>query len=294
MGLGYATALLVFATLVPLAHGADVPASFRVTVTGKGKPMILIPGLSCSGEVWDGAVARFKDRYQCHVLTLAGFAGVPRVPAPFLEKVRKDLAAYIRDQKLEKPVVVGHSLGGFLALSLAGAEPSLVGPLVIVDSLPFFGILQGPEMTAEKMRPMAAGMRKAMASTPQEKYGESSKPFFRSMVTRAEDLERITAWVSRSDPTAAGDAMYEMFTTDLREDCARITSPALVLGSWAAYKAQATREDVERNFRNSFAKLKGVQIALHDTALHFLMFDDADWTYRQIGAFLDPAGKPAR
>src|SRR5205807_9710413 len=102
---------------------ADAP--FQVKVTGHGQPMILIPGLACPGEVWDSTVAHFKDRYEMHVLSLAGFAGVPRVPGPFLEKVREGIADYVRKNKLQKPVVVGHSLGGFVALDLAAHHPEL-------------------------------------------------------------------------------------------------------------------------------------------------------------------------
>src|SRR5450759_1813503 len=84
---------------------AQAPApSFHVDVTGKGKPMILIPGFASSGKTWDTTVARYKDRYQCHVLTLAGFAGAPRIPAPMLEHVREGIAAYIRKNKLDHPV----------------------------------------------------------------------------------------------------------------------------------------------------------------------------------------------
>jgi len=57
----------------------------------------------------------YQDRYQIHVLSLAGFAGVPRVAGPLIENAREGLAAYIRTNHLEKPVIVGHSLGGFLA-----------------------------------------------------------------------------------------------------------------------------------------------------------------------------------
>ena len=49
--------------------------SFEVKVTGKGKPIILIPGYSCSGEVWNETVDHLKDHYQLHTLTLAGFGG---------------------------------------------------------------------------------------------------------------------------------------------------------------------------------------------------------------------------
>src|SRR5436305_1731639 len=102
-------------------HAGD---AFQVKVSGHAKPMILIPGLSSSGETWDTTVAHYRDRFECHVLTLAGFAGVPRVPAPMLERVREDMAEYIRKNKMEKPVVVGHSLGGFLALDLASNYPA--------------------------------------------------------------------------------------------------------------------------------------------------------------------------
>src|SRR5580704_4477500 len=126
---------IVPAALAALIAGQVMAApSFHVDVTGHGQPMILIPGFASSGKTWDSTVAHYKDHYECHVLTLAGFAGEPRIEAPFLETVRKDLAAYIRANKMNKPVIVGHSLGGFLALWLAEQEPNLVGPLVIVDS----------------------------------------------------------------------------------------------------------------------------------------------------------------
>ena len=58
-----------------LTTGLAAEQPFQVKVTGHGQPMILIPGLSCPGEVWDGAVAHYKDHYQLHVISLAGFAG---------------------------------------------------------------------------------------------------------------------------------------------------------------------------------------------------------------------------
>src|ERR1700722_7762743 len=103
--------LLALTLMLPVA--ATAQTSFQVKITGHGPAMILIPGLASSGEPFDSTVARFGDRYECHVLTLAGFAGVPRIPAPMLDTARDQLAAYIRDKKLTKPIIVGHSLGGF-------------------------------------------------------------------------------------------------------------------------------------------------------------------------------------
>ena len=79
--------LLSLLLLGAAAFAQTPPPSFHVDIIGKGKPMILIPGFASSGKTWDSTVARYKDRYQCHVLTLAGFAGEPRIEAPFLETV---------------------------------------------------------------------------------------------------------------------------------------------------------------------------------------------------------------
>jgi N-formylmaleamate deformylase len=61
-----------------LLFGASLASAdtsmFRVQVSGYGQPMILIPGLASSGEIWNSTVDRYARTYECHVLTLAGFA----------------------------------------------------------------------------------------------------------------------------------------------------------------------------------------------------------------------------
>jgi pimeloyl-ACP methyl ester carboxylesterase len=116
-----ATAEPTPAQAMPAQPSPAATRSFAVTVTGRGRPIILIPGLASSGETWDATVAHLRDRYACHVLTLAGFAGIPPVSGPFLSRVRGDIARYIDEQHLDHPIIVGHSLGGALALDLVTA-----------------------------------------------------------------------------------------------------------------------------------------------------------------------------
>ena len=153
---------------VALAAPADNPAAhpaFTVQVVGRGQPLLLIPGLTCPGAVWDEAVARYRQHYQCHVVSLAGFGGAlsaATLADPLLPAVRDQLLAYISTQQLNRPAVVGHSLGGFLALALSIARPDAIGPLVIVDSLPFLAAVQNPAATVATATPAAAGMRQQM------------------------------------------------------------------------------------------------------------------------------------
>jgi N-formylmaleamate deformylase len=280
---------------VTLAHAAGQPKipptqpSFAVTITGTGRPVILIPGLDSSGAVWDGTVARLKDRYRCHVLTLAGFAGQPAIPGPFLETVRNDLASYIRDQKLDHPIIIGHSLGGFLALWLASENTDLVGPLVIVDSLPFLPAAFNPDATIETMKPMAEQMRAGMAAGGPQ-FLAQSEAAVKTMVTKPENVALVMSWTKATDPASAGNGMYDLFTHDLRREVQNIQVPILVLGTWIAYRESTTetttRAAVDKTFQSQYAQVKHHKVVLSDNARHFIMLDDPDWFYAQIEVFL--------
>jgi pimeloyl-ACP methyl ester carboxylesterase len=272
-----------------LATAAVAQAPFQVKVTGHGRPMILIPGLSSSGEVWDTTVARYRDRFECHVLTVAGFAGVPRVAAPMLDKVRDGLADYIRKQKLDRPVIIGHSLGGFVALDFAAKYPDLPGRLVIVDSYPFFGGIGQPNATPDSARAQAAQMRQYMGAQTQDEYERyvKSGASSRAMVEKDADFSRIVAWGLISDRTAVTDAMVELFSADLRDDIAKIKVPTLVLGTWIGYKQYTDHARTEANLRSQYAKLAGVEIQVTDTAHHFIMWDDPTWMFGRLDRFLN-------
>lgn len=274
----------ILALLLGLPAAASAQPAFEVKISGHGPAMILIPGLASSGETWDSTVARYKNRYECHVLTLAGFAGVPRIPGPMLDKVRDGLAAYIRDKKLVKPVIVGHSLGGFLALALASKYPDLPGKLVIVDSLPSLAAMFQPDITPEQAKAQSAMTRQYMISQPANDQGLRAQ--IHAMVTGEADFERIMSWGRASDHSAIVDAMVEMYGSDLREDIAAIQSSTLVLATWIGYKPYTDREKTEANTRREYAKLKGADIRITDTSRHFIMYDDPQWFFTQIDSFL--------
>ncbi len=53
-------------------------SAFEVTVKGKGDPVLLFPGFTCTGAVWDDTVSELSKEFECHVFTFAGFGdGTP-------------------------------------------------------------------------------------------------------------------------------------------------------------------------------------------------------------------------
>lgn len=295
-----AVALALVLVFAHATFAADHP-SFRVQVSGSGRPMILIPGLASSGDTWDTTVARYRTRFTCHVLTVAGFAGVPPIDGPLLPAVRRDLAEYIRAQKLERPIIVGHSLGGTIALTLAIEYPDLVGPLVIVDILPF---LAGPNMqvkTVAEAQPAIAAMEAYMSKMTQAQWEASAKTgaSVRYMVTGDAGFETLKAWGLATDRQTLIRGLAEVYGADLRDDIARITSPTLVLGTWRGVHDQLLANNIDvpkadfvKEFAAQYARLPRLHFALHDTGRHFIMWDDPAWFFGELDAFL--ADPPAR
>jgi pimeloyl-ACP methyl ester carboxylesterase len=282
--------LLSVAQAAPMAAAAlSAHPAFQVTVSGnpQGAPVILIPGLASSGATWDGTVAHYCGTRQCHVLTLAGFAGVPAIAEPLLPAAERQLSEYITAHKLARPVVIGHSMGGFLALKLAADHPDQVGRLVVVDAVPALAATQGPGMDAAGVKQAGEGMRQAMLAQDAAGARASTEQAVRGMVTRPEDVERVLAWGAKSDRATVINSMADMFGDDLREDVGRIRAPTLVLGSWIAYKAYVPKPLFEQTYRSQYARLHGVQVEVADTARHFIMLDDPAWMYDRIDHFLN-------
>lgn len=275
--------------------GTAANPSFVVKVSGRGAPMILIPGLSSSGDTWNSTVAHFQDKYECHVVTLAGFAGIAPTEPPLLSKVREDLAAYIEKKHLRKPIIMGHSLGGNIAMDLAEHHPDLTGPLVIVDSLPFFAGVWFQANSVQEVAPKLNAMHAAMQAQTREQY----ESFVRSglmvkyMATNPDDVKTLIAWGLSTDQKTVTEVMYEMLNTDLRSDLATITAPSLVLGTWTGIRDQMkdngmtiTEEQITANFAQQYSGLHHVHFALAPTGRHFIMWDEPKWFYQQVESFL--------
>lgn len=153
-------------------HAAEKPM-LKTKVIGEGKDVLMIPGLTCDGSVWDSTIEAMGEGYEYHVLTLPGFAGnapLANVEAGFFAQVTELVYEYIEENQLDKPIIIGHSLGGFMALNIAIEKPDLPEKIVIVDALPFLTAVQMPGATAESAKSFAQGMKAQMKASANQSY----------------------------------------------------------------------------------------------------------------------------
>jgi pimeloyl-ACP methyl ester carboxylesterase len=123
-----------------------------VKTEGNGPDLILIHGFACSPQVWSGLAKEIGPEFRLHFVTVAGFAGsaAPKVnPESYLKTLRDEIIRYIDTEKLKKPTLIGHSMGGLTSLLVASKENPKVGKVIVVDALPFFSLIFNPLATTE-------------------------------------------------------------------------------------------------------------------------------------------------
>lgn len=273
---------LVLAAAALLAVGvahAQTKKNFQdleVEVVGTGKPVLMVPGLNSAASVWRETCAALQPQVQCHIVQLPGFAGAKPVAAEtFLEPMRDRLLAYIASEKLQAPVVVGHSLGGALALMMGAQQPAAIGRLVVVDSLPFFAGIRMPTATPDQLKGMAAQIKAGVMGSSKEAYEQQTRASAQGMSKDPARGATVIEWGLASDRATTAAAMSELMGADLRPLLPKIQAPTVVLGAWAAYAPMgATEATTKAIFDQQYAGLAGVQVRMSAAGYHFLMWDD--------------------
>lgn len=104
-------------------------------LAGRGRPVVLIHGLGASVATWRDNMAPLAERLAVYALDLPGHGDSDK---PDISYDSESMAAFVRafadDLDLAEPALVGHSMGGGLALITALAYPELVSRLVLVSS----------------------------------------------------------------------------------------------------------------------------------------------------------------
>ncbi len=267
---------------------APIPTyTFTSQVVGRGAPMILVPGLVSSSRVWDGVVAHYRTRYEVHVLQLPGFAGQPAAgDSAVLERVANDIQRYIRDRRLTRPVIVGHSIGGLVALEVAARSSAPIGAVVSVDGLPYAVAVQVPGATPASLRATAEAMRTGFRQLTPQQLESQLRQGMPMMTSTPSFADTLAAWTRRSDPATVGSVFAEALLTDLRPEVGRITAPVLVLGTYAQAADPAAREKVRVAYEAQLTAIPRHELKMAEHSKHFIMIDDLPWLLNAMDAFL--------
>jgi pimeloyl-ACP methyl ester carboxylesterase len=271
--------LFIFsAAMLALAPGVAAAAPFAssrftVEVRGTGPDVILIPGLSGGRNVWAGAV-RAVPGYRYHLIQVAGFAGEPargNVRGPIVVSLATELTRYIQEQRLARPAIVGHSMGGTLAMMIAADHPGLVGRIMVVDMLPAPAGLFGQSPND------ASSIARGIAGLTETAGG---RQLFSGLVNA---FAPSGSSFRTSDPVVITRTMNELAAMDLTSRLPAIRVPLTIV---YASPGAAVGPVVDRRFRQAYAGARGARFVRIDGSGHMIMFDQPARLEEAVREFL--------
>ncbi|MCC9061994.1 alpha/beta fold hydrolase [Flavobacterium piscisymbiosum] len=270
---------LLFSALCLNVFAQTKQYPFEVLKTGKGKQSILfIPGFASSGDVWNETKATFEKDFTCYTFTMAGFAGVKPQPNPSFKNWEDEIVNYIKANKIEKPIVVGHSMGGGLALAIAADYPELISKIIVVDALPCLGALMDPSFKSKENNDCST-MVSQMTALSDTQFADMQKKTMPRLLEDTSKLDMVVDWSLKSDRKTFAEMYCDFSNTDLRDKIAAIKCPSLIL--LESYFVNL-KPAIDAQYKN----LKTGNFQYANKGLHFIMYDDKAWYLTQIGNFI--------
>ena len=133
------TSLMVLLAIFSLTGNiqAQVEEAPPEILEGRGEfEMVLIHGLGASNEIWDGALPYLAGTFKVWTFELSGHGETQPILDPTIEKEAERLAEFLKQEGVSYPTIVGHGLGGMIALQYSIDHPADVHRLIMIDAAP--------------------------------------------------------------------------------------------------------------------------------------------------------------
>ena len=283
--------LILLALLLATPAAAQTPfRSDRILVEtrGRGPDVMLIPGLASTSTVWQRTADRLDDRYRVHLVTVKGFG--PTAPGANAEgavsaPVANEIRRYIGQARLERPALIGHSLGGQIALRVAAAEGRRIGRVMVVDAAPFFPSLISSAARSQDVEPIARIAWSALLLLGDDALRNQGATLGADLGGASDALFGTLGWQG-GDRRVLAQGLYEVMTADLRGRLREVSAPVTVVYGWST-DDRNPRAQVDALFRAGYRGLpQPARFERIEGAEHMVMVDQPTRFQAAVDRFL--------
>jgi pimeloyl-ACP methyl ester carboxylesterase len=252
-------AMLVLAAMLTL-HDAEL----YYEIHGDGPPLLLIAGLASDSQSWGGSLPPLAEHFRviCPDNRGVGRSRPANVPVS-IERMADDCAALVRHLGYEHVDVLGHSMGGFVAQSMAARHPELVGRLVLAGT--------GSKMSARNAALFSDAVESLERGTDPVLWFRNlfywlfSTAFFEQpgMLDAAVNYAITYPWPQET--VGFRNQVAALIDFDGTADLERIAAPALVLSGSQdlLFPVEECREFAGRIAGSSFHVIEGAAHSIH-------------------------------
>ena len=272
------------------AHAQTAFSSRRISVTtrGRGADVLLIPGLASTAEVWRGVADRLAGKRRLHLISVRGFGDLPagaNASGAVMATVAAEVRRYIAEQQLDRPAIIGHSMGGQLGLRIAADAGTRIGRVMVVDSSPFFPALISPRATVGDVEPIAQLAYQAIHFLGDEALRAHGRQMGLELGGATDAVFGTLGWQG-GDRRVLAQSLYEVMTVDLRRRLPDITAPVTVVYGWSA-DGNSPRSGTDSLFRGAYARLRTPAAFVPiEGAEHMVMIDQPTRFMAAVDRFL--------
>jgi pimeloyl-ACP methyl ester carboxylesterase len=272
--------LVIALTFVASVASVSAQKPFNIQRQGNGKPILFLPGFTTPGSVWNQTIQNLDGNYESYTVTYAGFDGLPPIETPWYDQIRDGLIHYIQKENLQNLVVVGHSMGGNLAVDLAAALPKQITGLILIESIPCMRELMMPGVPAESLQ-YDSPYNNQVLQMNADAFRQMANGLSQNMTFDSSRIQLLSSWTIQADRKTYVYGYTDLLKLDLRDKLKSITVKTLILGASFPDKAM-----VLSNYEKQYANLAAKEILIADNCKHFIMFDQPAWLETNIQRYL--------
>lgn len=259
-----------------------------VETRGDGPDVVLIPGLASTSAVWSRTAARMAERRRLHLISVRGFGDLSpgaNAEGAVMAAVAGEVRRYIAEAGLTRPAIIGHSMGGQVALRVAADAPDRIGRVMTVDASPFFPALISPGATVGDVEPIAQVAYQAVQFLGDQGLRERGRSLGLELGGAADAVFGSMGWQG-GDRRVLAQALYEVMTVDLRHRLPEIAAPVTVVYGWSPDEA-SPRSRADSLFRGAYASLPRPAVFERiEGAEHMVMIDQPGRFLAAVERFL--------
>jgi len=253
---------------------------FTIETVGQGKPILYLPGFATSGSIWKETVENLNLGRKSYLFSYAGFNGNEPIEMPWYSNIKNSIIKYIKDNNMSDIIIVGHSMGGNLAVDIASELPNKVSKIIIIEALPCMREVMMPNVPAESLY-YDSPYNKQMLEMDAQQFKNMATMMAANMTLKENKKEIITNWILEADRKTWVYGYTDLLKLDLRNILNKVKCKTLILG--------ASFPDVKvakENYENQYSNLTNKTIIMASNSKHFLMFDQPEWLYKTVNDFL--------
>lgn len=250
-------------------------------------PIILIPALFCGPWQWQRQIAALASGYEVYALTLPGFDGRPRdAGGDLMNRAASDLSELIRTRNIDRPIIVGHSLGGTLAVLFAANHPHEARSIIAVEG--GYPIAPTP---AERQQRLTASTAPYIAIDGSALGSALRTNMLQYVITSRTDVDFVERLAARSDPAAVVQWMTAALLLDLtprlREIRVRLTEIVPFDSTMDSYQGFASATAKRSAYAAWLAHARHGSVIMIDHSRHFVMYDQPEAFDRALFATIE-------